>query len=65
MAKPRPSQYQLLYLQDAKAKRTEQNSEDKKEIEALKTRLNDLLEKNQKNQKKAALILEHWLKKRA
>ncbi len=37
--------------------------QDKKKIEALKERLNDKIQKDEKLQKKAALILEMWLKK--
>jgi hypothetical protein len=37
--------------------------DDKKKVEALKQRLNNLILKDEKLQKKAALILELWLKK--
>jgi hypothetical protein len=38
--------------------------QDKKTIEALKERLNDKIQKDPKLAKKAALILEQWLKKK-
>jgi hypothetical protein len=37
--------------------------QDKKSIEALRERLNEIIHKNPKSAKKAALILEEWLKK--
>jgi hypothetical protein len=45
-----PKNYQNLY-------------EDKRTVEALTKRLNESIQKDQKLAKKAALILEQWLKK--
>lgn len=39
--------------------------QDKKTIEALRERLNDKIQKDPKLAKKAALILEEWLKKKS
>lgn len=41
----------------------ENTLQDKKKIEALLERLNDKIQNDVKMQKKAALILEMWLKK--
>jgi hypothetical protein len=38
--------------------------QDKKSIEALMKRLNEMIQKDPKLAKKAALILEEWLKKK-
>ena len=37
--------------------------EDKKKVEALIKRLNEKIQKDQQTAKKAALIIEQWLKK--
>lgn len=55
-----PKLYSKLYVE----KEQETNLRDKKIIEALKTRLNERLLKNPDDCKKAALILESWLKKK-
>jgi hypothetical protein len=39
--------------------------QEKKTIEALIERLNKMIEKNPKSAKKAALIIEEWLKKQS
>lgn len=49
------------YLWEAGKKDT--SLQDKKTIEALRERLNDKIQKDPKLAKKAALILEQWLKK--
>jgi hypothetical protein len=41
----------------------ENSQQDKKTIEALKERLNEMIKKNPHYAKKAAEILEQWLKK--
>lgn len=46
------------------SKKEDSPLQDKKTIEALKERLNDKIQKDPKLQKKAALILEEWLKKK-
>lgn len=55
MAAPKfkPSDFSKLY----------HGSEEKKKIEALKRRLEELLINDQEKAKKAALVIEHWLKK--
>ncbi len=55
-----PKLYSKLYVE----KDQETNLRDKKIIEALRTRLNEKLQNNPENCKKAALILEQWLKKK-
>jgi hypothetical protein len=54
-----PSDLSKLY-----SKEEEPNTlKDKKTIETLKERLNQKIQKDQKIAKKAALIIEQWLKK--
>lgn len=53
-----PKLYSQLYVE----KDEEKNLRDKKLIEALRTRLNERLQKNPRDCKKAAAILESWLK---
>lgn len=55
-----PKLYSKLYVE----KDEEKNLRDKKLIEALKTRLNERLQRNPEECKKAALILEQWLRKK-
>ena len=57
---PAPKLYSKLYVE----KDQETNLRDKKIVEALLKRLNDKLQNNPDNCKKAALILESWLKKK-
>ncbi len=52
--------YSKLYIE----KEQETNLRDKKIIEALKKRLNERFLNNPEDCKKAALILESWLKKK-
>lgn len=44
--------------------RKDNNLHDKQVVDSLKTRLNDLILKDPKMAKKAALILENWLKQK-
>ena len=55
-----PKLYSKLYIE----KEQETNLRDKKIIEALKKRLNDRFLNSPEDCKKAALILESWLKKK-
>ena len=55
-----PKLYSNLYAEKDK----DTNLRDKQIIEALLKRLNDRLQKNPDDCKKAALILESWLKKK-
>lgn len=57
--KYKPSELQKLYAEDSN-----QNLHDKQIIEALKKRLNEKLQNNPELSKKAALILESWLRKK-
>ena len=56
-----PKLYSKLYVEKDK----DTNLRDKQIIEALVKRLNDRLLKNPEDCKKAALILESWLKKKS
>ncbi len=55
-----PKLYSKLYVE----KDQDTNLRDKQIIEALLKRLNERLQKNPADCKKAALILESWLKKK-
>ena len=61
MAAPKlkPSDYAKLYQVGTNDK----NLHDKKTVESLQSRLNGLIQKDPKMAKKAALIIEQWLKK--
>jgi hypothetical protein len=48
-----------------KEKDDSKNLYDKKLIEALRQRLNDMIMKDLKTQKKAALILEQWISEKS
>jgi hypothetical protein len=56
-----PKLYSKLYVEKVQ----ETNLRDKKVIEALIKRLNERLQRNPEDCKKAALILESWLKKKS
>lgn len=56
-----PKLYSKLYIE----KEQETNLRDKKIIEALQKRLNERIQNNPEDCKKAALILESWLKKKS
>lgn len=62
MAAPKlsPTELKKLFQEGDKDK----NLQDKKIIEALQKRLNDMIQKDEKVAKKAALILENWLNKK-
>lgn len=55
-----PKLYSKLYVE----KDQETNLRDKKAVEALIKRLNDKIQNNPEEVKKAALILEQWLRKK-
>ncbi len=55
-----PKLYSNLYVEKDK----DSNLRDKQIIEALLKRLNDRILNNHEDAKKAALILENWLKKK-
>ena len=61
MAAPklRPSDYAKLYQVGADDK----NLHEKKIVESLQKRLNDMIQRDPKLAKKAALVIEQWLKK--
>jgi hypothetical protein len=63
MAAPRikPSDLAKLYQKDNTPSR---NLQDKNIVESLIKRLNDKIMTDPKNAKKAALIIENWLKKK-
>ncbi len=56
-----PKLYSKLYSE----KDQETNLRDKQIIEALMKRLNERIQNNPEDCKKAALILENWLKKKS
>lgn len=47
-----------------KEKENSKNLHDKKVVESLRERLNDKIMKDEKLQKKAALIIEQWIQKK-
>ena len=60
MAAPK---YKTSDLKKLYPERTETNLHDKQIIEALRQRLNDKIQNNSGMGKKAALVIEQWLKK--
>lgn len=62
MAAPKYKSADLSKLFAGKSK--DDNLHDKKTVEALRERLNDKIQKDPQLAKKAALIIEQWLKKK-
>ncbi len=64
MAAPKikPASLAKLYSQEANS--SSKNLHDKKIVESLIERLNDKIMRDPKTAKKAALIIENWLKKK-
>lgn len=57
--KLKPSEFAKLYQEG----NNDKNLHDKKTVESLQKRLNDLIQKDPKLAKKAALVIEQWLRK--